>query len=176
MIQIVKSFRVGVWGRPFFKRVSPSESKQYSSIIDLTLNLTLIRNFQGAVRQNEASRDTRKSPVFKGIRQGEEIRRAQCRGIRSARLRGVAAAKSRPDEAAAEPCRNNGIKEAGLCACTQSSEADNPRGLPCRRTKDAAASRLAHCHSRAAGDSQREVAGHSTRPYIRVPPAVAVYR
>ena len=38
MIQIVKSFRVGVWGSPFFKRGSPSESKQYRSIpIELTL-------------------------------------------------------------------------------------------------------------------------------------------
>ena len=38
MIQIVKSFRVGVWGRPFFKRVSPSESKQSRSTpIELTL-------------------------------------------------------------------------------------------------------------------------------------------
>ena len=38
MTQIVKSFRVGVWGRPFFKRVSPSESKQSRSTpIALTL-------------------------------------------------------------------------------------------------------------------------------------------
>ena len=40
MIQIVKSFRVGVWGRPFFKRVSPSESKQSrSTLIELTLKI-----------------------------------------------------------------------------------------------------------------------------------------
>ncbi len=43
MTQIVKSFRVGVWGSPFFKRGSPSNNKQYSSInqkyvIELTLN------------------------------------------------------------------------------------------------------------------------------------------